>query len=29
MEMHEVDMWTYWFLQEGSFGVDAEYLKNK
>jgi len=24
---HEVDMWTYWFLQEGVLGVDANYLK--
>ena len=24
---HEVDMWTYWFLQEGVLGVDANYLR--
>ena len=24
---HEVDMWTYWFLQEGVLGVDADYLR--
>ena len=23
----EVDMWTYWFLQEGVLGVDANYLR--
>ena len=26
-KMHEVDMWKYWFLQEGVLGVDADYLK--
>ena len=24
---HEVDMWTYWFLQEGVLGVDSNYLR--
>ena len=24
---HEVEMWKYWFLQEGVLGVDADYLK--
>ena len=26
-KMHEVEMWKYWFLQEGVLGVDADYLK--
>ena len=26
-KMHEVDMWKYWFLQEGVLGVDENYLK--
>ena len=26
-KMHEVEMWKYWFLQEGILGVDADYLK--
>ena len=26
-KMHEVDMWKYWFLQEGVLGVDADYLR--
>ena len=24
---HEVEMWKYWFLQEGVLGVDADYLR--
>ena len=24
---HEVDMWKYWFLQEGVLGVEADYLR--
>ena len=24
---HQVNMWTYWFLQEGVLGVDANYLR--
>ena len=24
---HEVEMWKYWFLQEGILGVDADYLR--
>ncbi len=26
-KMHQMDMWTYWFLQEGILGVDANYLR--
>ena len=26
-KMHEVEMWKYWFLQEGIIGVDKDYLK--
>ena len=26
-KMHEVEMWKYWFLQEGVLGVDKDYLK--
>jgi glycine/D-amino acid oxidase-like deaminating enzyme len=26
-KMHEVDMWKYWFLQEGVLGVDTDYLR--
>ena len=26
-KMHETDMWTYWMLQEGVIGVDADFLK--
>ena len=26
-KVHQVDMWTYWFLQEGVLGVDADYLR--
>ena len=28
-KMHETDMWTYWMLQEGVIGVDADFLKNE
>ena len=26
-KIHKVDMWKYWFLQEGIIGVEADYLK--